>query len=227
MASWRFIPWEPDSANGRRHEGPHVDRGMWLLDRLRTHEGAGNLEVLAVELHGIRGPDGLQHLQGLVRAFAPACPGDTDRFELLGQPADAEAHPQPPAREHVQRGQLARQQGRVVPGEVQHARPERHAGGVPGDEGQGLQRVQHRLEHVRVGAIADRVGHPGPDGSEQPLPDPETVVAEGLGASGDRNEPVRARGGAVLWQAESQAHGASSLRWRPTVLHCASPGQAS
>src|SRR5204863_799120 len=113
-----------------------------LLHGLRLELDRPEGEEPAVELRRGLGPEGAQRAHALARARGAGAELDAGGLELLGQPADADAEREPPAREHVEAEREARADEGAAEREELDVGPEpdaRGSGRAVREQDQGVQ----------------------------------------------------------------------------------------
>ncbi|MCP9948789.1 hypothetical protein LUX33_10425 [Actinomadura madurae] len=155
---------------------PHVEAAR---GRFRQHAQPLVVEPRAVVGDLVLGPEPAQQRQRLLEERGALLPPHPERLLLARVPLpEPERGQQPPARDHVQRGQLL--------GEDRGGAPrQRHHGGAELDPGRQRRRVGHRHHGVQHGP-GDPLGHP--EGVEP-------LAFEAAREGGQRVRPERGRGG--------------------------------
>ncbi|QUF05347.1 IS5 family transposase [Actinosynnema pretiosum subsp. pretiosum] len=164
-----------DAAHRRGRERRQVDRRA--AGRFQGGSGGGEGPVLSSVLGGIRRPELVQHVQGLVQAGAAFGHRDVHRLELVRGPADAEARRQAAPAEHVERGEGAGEQCGRVPGGVEDVAADQDPLGGGGGHGQQDERVQDGAELGRE-VLAAVVAEGGVDRGQQAVDHPEAVGSQ-------------------------------------------------
>ena len=148
--------------NGATHRraGPRAARRCRCWRPARSAGGAAAavasrsapraLEVLALIVDRLAAPQSLQGLQPLHEAADSLAGVHPHRLVLGVAIAETEAHDQPPAADHVERGELLGEIDRLVQRQQQHAGAEHHALGLGRHACQRRQRLEVR---ERLGEI--------------------------------------------------------------------------
>jgi hypothetical protein len=124
--------------------------GRGPLQRWHRDPHLAQLEVLALIVDRLAAPQSLQGLQPLHEAADSLAGVHPHRLVLGVAIAKTEAHDQPPAADHVERGELLGEIDRLVQRQQQHAGAEHHALGLGRHACQRRQRLEVR---ERLGEI--------------------------------------------------------------------------
>ena len=152
---------------------PDVERRPRGLGRLGLEHHRPEVEELTVVLDDLLAPEPLAHRDRLVDPPAPGVEVETHGLPLGPEPAGSDPELQPSARDDVQRGHGARHHKGMPESDVVDLRAEVDLPGLPGQEAEIGEDVEHR--HVgrdrrvvlaRIGAAGHRhrddemLGHP-------------------------------------------------------------------
>src|SRR5204862_1657467 len=146
----------PDARVGVRRK---PDGRAGALQRTQRDSHVAEAEVLALVAHRLAVPQLLDHLETLDEARDPRLRVLAHRLVLHVPVAEADAEDEPPARDHVERGDLLGNLDRVVEREEETARAERHAGGVGRD-------APERRDRLEVGERGGEIVLARPHGGE-------------------------------------------------------------
>src|SRR5437588_12940337 len=102
---------------------------MRLLQRLQIDKRIGHVVKLSVKLDGILCPDGLEHLQKLIRLGAALLHVGAGSIHFVFGPAEAETHAQASVRKVVDGRQTASEHYRVVIRDIEHASSQKDSAG--------------------------------------------------------------------------------------------------
>jgi hypothetical protein len=153
-------------------------------------------------------PDGVEDVEELLLPFGEVALGDAERVELVGGPAEAEADRETSVAQDVDRRERAGEGHRPVPRRHEDARAEADPVGAGGDVREGAEGVEHGGLLGRQRAVGGRrVRDTGRDGGEQPIHDPDRVVAERLCGPSRGPHGCRLRLPAGLGELDADLHG--------------------